>query len=79
MELSYSSAKGRYVQQKMNEGYSNSKARQIWKRSDERKQYPSEFEHIMNKAGGDTREVTDNIDRDYNSPWQDYAGTSDDL
>jgi hypothetical protein len=75
----YSGAKGRFVQEKMKQGVSKDKARQMWKKSEERKEFPSHFEYEMNKAGRDNRTVTDNIDRSYDSPMQDWAETSDDL
>lgn len=77
--MTYAGAKGKFVQQSMKDGKTNEQARQAWKKSQERKLFPSSREHDFIKAGNDSRIVTDNIDRTYDSPMQDWAETSEDF
>lgn len=67
---SYSAAKGSYIQNRMNEGRSNSQARREWNSK-------HDLDYL---AGNYTAPISgENVDRSQDSPMQDYAQTSDDL
>ena len=73
----YSSVKGAFVDKKMKEGMTNQQARNAWKKSSERKEIEGPYPWMRLAGSGNCDGV--NIDRSFNSPWQDYAHTSDDI
>lgn len=76
-KITYSGVKGTYILQRMKEGKTNDQARKMWKRSEEAKQFKFSGYPERNGLPGINDGVF--IDRSYDSPWQDYAHTADDL
>lgn len=76
MAKTYAGAKGQFVDNKMKEGMTNKQAHSAWKNSDQKKEFDQQK---GSNDAEDTRQNTSNIDRSYESPWQDWADTADDF
>lgn len=74
--MNYAGIKGKFIQDKMNEGLTNKQAHSAWKNSDQKKELDATS---WDKFPMGTIDDRGNIDRSYDSPWQDYAETADDL
>lgn len=70
MSKNYSTTKSQFMQNQINQGATKSERTSAWHSSEEKQS----FEH-----SGKGSIHGDNVDRSYESPMQDWAGTSDDL
>jgi hypothetical protein len=66
----YAATKGQFVQKMMNDGATKNQINNAWHKSEQKASFNN---------NGDSDDDGSDIDRSYDSPWQDWAETSDDL
>lgn len=69
----YSAVKGRFVQDKINDGLTKRQANNKWGKSEEKKNFDKQYPRPY------LGEFRGNVDRSNESPMQDWAETSEDF